>query len=68
MNENNNKKEILEKQFNDLMNKAKQMYPDINETVSSYSNMTASSKRLQDYLNLSMQTPFETSNNHVVLI
>ena len=65
---NNYQKEIIEEQFNDLFNKAKQLYPDINETISSYSNMTVSSENLQDYLNLTMQTPLEISTNHIVLL
>jgi len=68
MSENNQTKEMLEKQFNDLFNKAKQLYPDIDETISSYSNMMSSSERLQDYLNLTMQTPSEISTNHIYLI
>jgi len=68
MSEDNHTKEILEKQFNDLFNKARQLYPDIDETISSYSNMMSSSERLQDYLNLTMQTPFEVSTNRITLI
>ena len=68
MSENNQTKEMLEKQFSDLFNKAKQLYPDIDETISSYSNMMSSSERLQDYLNLTMQTPSEVSTNRITLI
>ena len=68
MSENNQTKEMLEKQFNDLFNKAKQLYPNIDETISSYSNMMSSSERLQDYLNLTMQTPSEISTNRINLI
>ena len=68
MSSNNQTKEIIEKQFNDLINKAQQLYPAINEDISSYSNMTAYTERLQDYLNLTMQTPFEISTNHIVLV
>jgi len=60
-------KVIIEKQFNDLVEKAKQLYPDINENIASYSNITAYTERLQDYLNLSLQTPFEVSTNQIVL-
>jgi len=61
-------KEDIEKQFNDLVNKAKQLYPGINESISSYSNMTAHTEHLQDYLNLTMQTPLEISNNHIAFV
>jgi len=68
MSKNSQTKEIIEKQFNDLFNKAKQLYPDIDDTISSYSNLTASTERLQDYLNLTMQTPREISTNHIVFM
>jgi hypothetical protein len=58
-------KETIEKQFDDLFNKARQLYPCLDEDISSYSNMTASTERLQDYLNLTMQTPLEVSTNHI---
>ena len=67
MSNNSQTKEIIEKQFNDLINKAKQLYPDINENISSYSNMAAYTEHLQDYLNLTMQTPFEVSTNQIIL-
>jgi len=68
MNTNNQAKEIIEKQFNDLFNKDKNLYPDINDTISSYSNTAAYTERLQDYLNLTMQTPYEVSTNQTTLI
>ena len=68
MSNNNHKKEIIEKQFNDLINRAREFYPNINEEISSYSNMAAYTERLQDYLNLTMQTPLEVSTNQIVYI
>lgn len=68
MGSDNKTKEIIEKQFKDLSDKAKQLYPNIDDTISSYTNIAASSERLQDYLNLTMQTPPEISTNSVVLI
>jgi hypothetical protein len=68
MNSNNLIKETLEKQFQDLYDKAKQLYPTIDEDILSYTNTTASSERLQDYLNLTMQTPYAISNNHTLLV
>jgi len=58
-------KETIEKQFNDLFNKAQQLYPNINEDICHYSNMIANTEHLQDYLNLTMQTPVEIANNHI---
>jgi hypothetical protein len=66
MSETNQTKENIEKQFQDLLNKAMLLYPNIEEDISSYVNMTADTTRLQDYLNLTTQTPFEVSNNHIV--
>ncbi|MDR3246706.1 MAG: hypothetical protein LBT50_09780 [Prevotellaceae bacterium] len=65
MSNNSQIKEVIEKQFDDLSNKARRLYPGIDEDISSYSNMTASTERLQDYLNLTMQTPLEISTNHI---
>jgi hypothetical protein len=55
----------LEIQFQDLMDKAKQLYPNIDEAISVITNITAQTTNLQDYLNLMNQTPTETSNNQV---
>jgi|688.fasta_scaffold135539_4 hypothetical protein len=55
----------LEIQFQDLMDKAKQLYPNIDEAISVITNITAHTTNLQDYLNLMNQTPTETSNNQV---
>jgi hypothetical protein len=58
-------KEIIENQYDELIKKGMQLYPGIEEDMSSYSNMTAYTERLQDYLNLTMQTPLEVSTNHI---
>jgi hypothetical protein len=68
MSSNNPVKETLEKQFQDLYDKAKQQYPTIDEDILPYTNATASSERLQDYLELTMQTPYGVANNHTVLV
>jgi hypothetical protein len=57
------KKELIEKEFQGLYDKAKELYPNIDEVVSTLNNMTAQTTNLQDYLNLTMQTPTEISNN-----
>lgn len=59
------KKELIEKDFQELLDKAKQLYPNIEEVVSTLNNMTAQTTNLQDYLNLTLQTPMEISNNQI---
>jgi glutaredoxin 2 len=59
------KKEDLEMQFQELVDMAKQLYPNIDDAVSILNNMTAQTTSLQDYLNLTNQTPSETSNNQI---
>lgn len=60
-------KDVIEKQFNDLFDKARQLYPDIEENISSYSSTMVHTDSLKDYLDLIMQTPLETSTNQVVV-
>jgi len=60
-------KELIEKQFNDLFDKAKQLYPDIEENISSYSASRVHAERLQDYFDLLAQPPLEISTNQVVV-
>ncbi|MEO6669456.1 MAG: hypothetical protein ABIN36_08270 [Ferruginibacter sp.] len=59
------KTNTLEDQFQELMDKAKQVYPNIDEAIVVINNITAQTTNLQDYLNLTNQTPSETSNNHI---
>lgn len=59
------KQNPLEIQFQELIDKAKQLYPNIDEAISVITNITAQTTNLQDYLNLTNQTPAETSNNQV---
>lgn len=68
MDNSKDKKEQLEKQFQEMVEKAKQLYPDIENTLTTMDNITAQTTNLQDYLNLTNQTPSETSNNQVTLI
>jgi ABC-type transporter Mla subunit MlaD len=65
MESNEQKKELIEKQFQALLDKAKELYPNIDEAVATLNNMTAQTTNLQDYLNLTLQTPAETSNNKI---
>ena len=62
-----NKEKQLIENFKALENKAKQLYPDIDKTVTLANNMTAQTTDLRDYLNLTMQTPTETSTNQISL-
>lgn len=59
------KKELIEKDFQELLDKAKQLYPNIEEVVYTLNNITAQTTNLQDYLNLTLQTPMEISNNQI---
>lgn len=59
-------KVLIEKQFQELLDKAKELYPNIEEAVTTLNNMTAQTTNLQDYLNLTLQTPVETSNNQII--
>jgi ABC-type transporter Mla subunit MlaD len=65
MESNKQEKELIEKQFQELLDKAKELYPNIDEAVATLNNMTAQTTNLQDYLNLTLQTPSETSNNQI---
>jgi hypothetical protein len=65
MDTTNHGKSVIEKQFQHLFDRAKQLYPSIDESISSYTNTIADTSRLQDYLNLTMQTPLDISNNHI---
>lgn len=55
----------LEEQFQELFDKAKQLYPDIEDAVYILNNITAETADVRDYLNLTMQTPAEISNNRI---
>ena len=66
MSEKSQNREIIEKQFNELFERARQLYPNIEAEIATYTNTAAATERLHDYLNLTMQTPAEVSNNHVV--
>ncbi|PGH40490.1 MAG: hypothetical protein CRN43_02640 [Candidatus Nephrothrix sp. EaCA] len=62
-----NTKKTLEKQFQDLIDKARKLYPNIDDSISISDNMTIRTASLQDYLNLTFQTPSETSSNKTTL-
>ena len=56
----------LEKQFQELADKAKELYPNIDEAISILNNITAETNNLQDYLNLTHQTLSESTNNQIL--
>jgi hypothetical protein len=60
------KNEFLAKEYQELLDKARELYPDIDDTISTLNNMTSQTNNLQDYLNLTHQTPSETSNNQII--
>lgn len=62
------KKDNLEKQFQELLDKAREWYPDIDDTIASLNNITSQTTNLQDYLNLTNQTPSETSSNQIAIV
>jgi|WetSurMetagenome_2_1015567.scaffolds.fasta_scaffold121377_2 hypothetical protein len=59
------KKVLLEKEYEALVEKARLLYPDIDLTLTTLNNMTAQTTDLQEYLNLTMQTPPEISSNRI---
>jgi len=61
------KKSQIEKEYQYLEKKAKELYPDIDDTISLANNMTAKTNELNEFLNLSSQTPVATSSDQVSL-
>ena len=60
-------KNDLEIQFEELFFKAKSLYPDIEDSICTLNNITAKTTDLQDYLNLTTQTPNEISTNQITV-
>ena len=59
----NEAKEQLEAQFQELLNKAQEVYPDIHEALVTYNNVVSKSEIIQNYINLSAEVPNEVTNN-----
>lgn len=59
----NNTKEQLEAQFQELLDKANEVYPDINQAIATYNSIVSETEDIQNFINLSTKTPNETSNN-----
>ena len=62
-------KNLMDKGFDQeyqlMLDQARKLYPDIEDAIQTINYMTAQTMNLDDYLNLSFQTPLETSNNHI---
>lgn len=56
-------KDCIEEQFQEMLIKARELYPDIDITISTLENVVAQTVNLQEYLNLTYQTPLEICNN-----
>ena len=59
----NNTKMQLEAQFQELLDKAQEVYPDIHESLVIYNNIVSDSEIIQNYINLSTVVPNEVTNN-----
>lgn len=57
----------LNAQYEELLAKARALYPEIDEAIAEANNITAQTKQLEDFLNLMHQTPSETSNNQITI-
>ena len=68
MSENKSNKQNFEQQFADLLEKAREMYPNIDDSISTLNNMAAQTNNLDDYLNLTFKTPAEISSNQTQLL
>lgn len=62
-----NESHNMEEQYENLLAEAKIIYPDIEDSIFTMNNITAYTKALQDFLNLSEKTPSEISNNQTML-
>ena len=58
-------KELIEKQFQELMDKAKSLYPNLDESLATMTNIVSQNNSLQNFIDLVNQIPLESSNNHI---
>lgn len=63
----NKEREMLEKQFQELLDKAKKKYPDIEGSINTFNDITVDTINYQEYLNLTARTPSETSSNQTII-
>jgi hypothetical protein len=61
------KKELIEKQFQEMVEKAKLIYPDIEKSITTMNNVVSQTNNLQIIFDLTNQVPAETSNNHLTI-
>jgi hypothetical protein len=61
------KKELIEKKFQEMIEKAKLIYPDMEKTLTTMTNVVSQTYTLQNYFDLTNQIPTESSNNHVTI-
>jgi formiminotetrahydrofolate cyclodeaminase len=65
MNSTTDEKATIEKMFQELMDKAQEIYPDIQETIDTFTNMNVRTAEMQSYLEMINQTPTEISTNQI---
>jgi formiminotetrahydrofolate cyclodeaminase len=65
MNSTTDEKATIEKMFQGLMDKAQEIYPDIQETIDTFTNMNVRTAEMQSYLEMINQTPTEISTNQI---
>ena len=58
-------KEIIEKQFQEMISKAKLLYPNLDESLATMTNIVLQYNSLQNIYDLNNQVPMESSNNHI---
>jgi hypothetical protein len=58
-------KDLIEKQFQELVNKAKVLYPDIDESLATMTNIVSQYNSLQNIYDITNLIPSESSNNHI---
>jgi hypothetical protein len=59
------RKELIEKQFQELMDRAKDLYPNLEESLATMTNIVTQNNALQSYFDLTNQVPAESTNNHI---
>ena len=62
-----NTKTQLEQQFQDLVNKAKETYPELNESLQVIDSMRQPTEDLQNYLNLTFLDFSQVTTNNRIL-
>jgi len=62
------KKELIEKQFQEMTEKAKLLYPDLEQSLTTMTNIVSQNICLQGYFDLVNPIPAETTNNHIPIL